>query len=127
VKNRTSAAKAAHVQYIYGTAEAVPFVQSVFPQAVQPERKWLKARTALPLRGRYPPLHRSFPQPVKLVRPASETGGAPLKEMFFDRAECSYSGSYMIRVSGPEEPGEKDRGGEIALRRSSSPRTMFSP
>ena len=26
VKNRTSAAKAAPAQYIYGTAEAVPFV-----------------------------------------------------------------------------------------------------
>jgi hypothetical protein len=28
----TSAAKAAPAQDIYGTAEAVPFVQSVFPQ-----------------------------------------------------------------------------------------------
>jgi hypothetical protein len=33
-KNRTSAAKAAPAQHIYGTAEAVPFVQSVFPQHV---------------------------------------------------------------------------------------------
>ena len=31
---------------------------------------------------------------------------------------------YMICVAGSEG---KDRGGEIALRRSSSPRTMFSP
>jgi hypothetical protein len=30
VKNRTSAAKAVAGQYIYGTAEAVPFVHSVF-------------------------------------------------------------------------------------------------
>ncbi len=36
MKNRTSAAKAAPAQYIYGTAEAVPFVQSVFPLRVKP-------------------------------------------------------------------------------------------
>jgi hypothetical protein len=34
VKHRTSAAKAVPAEYIYGTAEAVPFVQSIFPQAV---------------------------------------------------------------------------------------------
>jgi hypothetical protein len=35
VKNRTSGAKAAPAQYMHGTAEAVPFVQSVFPQPVK--------------------------------------------------------------------------------------------
>jgi hypothetical protein len=35
---------------------------------------------------------------------------------------------YIICVGGPElGPEAQDRGGEIALRRSSSPRTMFSP
>jgi hypothetical protein len=34
-ENRTSVAKAAPAQYIYGTAEAVPFVQSFFPQPVK--------------------------------------------------------------------------------------------
>jgi hypothetical protein len=42
VKSRTSAAKAAPAQYIYGTAEAVPFVQSVFPPGDREEAQGLK-------------------------------------------------------------------------------------
>jgi hypothetical protein len=37
-KKRTSAAKAVYSLYIYGTAEAVPFVRRLFPQPVQPLR-----------------------------------------------------------------------------------------
>jgi hypothetical protein len=49
VKNRTPAAKAVPAQYIYGTAEAVPFVQSIFPQPVQrlqatPEERYFTTR-----------------------------------------------------------------------------------
>jgi hypothetical protein len=33
-KSRASAAKAAQAPEVYGTAEAVPFVQSIFPQPV---------------------------------------------------------------------------------------------
>jgi hypothetical protein len=36
-KGRSSAAKAAESLELYGTAEAVPFVQRFFPQPVKPE------------------------------------------------------------------------------------------
>jgi hypothetical protein len=43
----TSGAKALIAVAFYGTAEAVPFVQSVFPQPVQSGRKELKEIWAL--------------------------------------------------------------------------------